>query len=217
MASKVSPWLAARLVALVLTVTAGGGAIYVANKPVEVPDAALEQAQRDPYVQAVAADASTSQAVKIAMVMGWYFESSGRHIGTPYVDNLGKGRPLTVCNGITGSEVVSGKWYSPAECYSMERARYVKAEQQAIGLLASWPRYDPFVRASFIDFLHNKGMGNFMTSTMLRKANAGDLQGACRENPRWNRGTVNGVSTVLPGLQGRGDANAEFCSAWRLQ
>ncbi len=53
-------------------------------------------------------------------------------------------------------------------------------------------------------------------STMRAKANRGDLQGACRENPRWNRGTVAGVSTVLPGLQMRGDSNGEICAEWRV-
>ena len=51
---------------------------------------------------------------------------------------------------------------------------------------------------------------------MRRKANAGDLEGACRENPRWNKGTVKGVSTVLPGLQLRGDSNDEICREWRV-
>ena len=31
------------------------------------------------------------------------------------------------------------------------------------------------------------------------------------ENTRWNRGTVNGVSTVQAWLKVRGDANAEIC------
>ena len=36
--------------------------------------------------------------------------------------------------------------------------------------------------------------------------------GACRENERWNRGTVRGVSVVLPGLKIRGDANSDLCA-----
>lgn len=49
-----------------------------------------------------------SAAVLLAMELGSHFESSGRHIGTPYVDKLGKGQPLTVCNGVTGAGVVAG-------------------------------------------------------------------------------------------------------------
>ena len=57
-----------------------------------------------------------SHEVAIAHEMGRYFESSYRHIGTPYVDKVGKGQPLTVCNGVTGPEVVAGKTYGPADC-----------------------------------------------------------------------------------------------------
>lgn len=209
MSTKIPPWLAARLAALVVMAGLGTGVLFV--KP------PTEEALRDGYVRAVATDTSTSPGVKAAMVMGSFYESSGKHIGTPYIDKLGKGMPLTVCNGITGRGVVAGKWYSPADCYLLERGRYLQAEREAATLLIYWAKYDPFVQGSFIDFIHNKGAANLATSTMLRRANAGDLLGACRENPRWNRGTVNGVSTVLPGLQARGEANDEICREWRIQ
>lgn len=209
MESKVPPWLVSRLAALVLTAGLAGGGVFMAG---HVTDAAL----RDQYVQAVARDDTTSPAVKIAMVMGSYYESSGKHIGTPYIDKLGKGRPLTVCNGITGAGVVAGRYYTPADCYELELGRYVLAERASAVQLTYWRDYDPFAQAVFIDFVHNKGPDALATSTMRRKANAGDLLGACRENPRWNKGTVNGVSTVLPGLQLRADSNTEICATWRL-
>ncbi|RMX08483.1 endolysin [Corticibacter populi] len=209
MTSKVPAWLATRLAALVVAVGITGGGTYWASKT-------TDEAMRDQYVTAVAADTSTSLAVKLAMVMGRYYESSGEHYGRPYVDTNGKGRPLTVCNGVTGAGVVSGRYYSPADCYRLEKARYLRVEAFAQSRLIYWPTYDPFVQATFIDFIWNKGEGNFSASTMLRKANAGDLVGACRENPRWNRGTVNGVSTVLPGLVVRGEANGEMCADWRI-
>ncbi|MBI1625158.1 glycoside hydrolase family protein [Comamonas suwonensis] len=210
MSSKIPRFLAGRLAALVLTLGAGGGAYLAADQ------AAIEQGLADQYVQAVAADPDTRQGVKVAMVLGHFYESSGKHIGTPYIDKLGKGAPLTVCNGITGAGVIAGKWYSPGECYQLEKGRYLQSERAAQRLLAYWPSYDAFVQGTFIDFLHNKGEANFSTSTMRRKANAGDLVGACLENPRWNKGTVKGVSTVLPGLQGRGDSNDEICRVWRM-
>lgn len=208
--SRVPAWLGARLVAVCLLAGLGGGGAIVATRTL------TDDALRDQYVRAVAADEGTSPAVKIAMVMGSYYESSSKHIGTPYVDKLGKGRPLTVCNGITGAGVVAGRYYTPAACYQLELGRYVQAEREAERLLVYWVAYDPFVQGSFIDFVHNKGVAALTTSTMRRKANAGDLLGACRENPRWNKGTVKGVSTVLPGLQLRGNANDEICREWRL-
>lgn len=205
--SKIPNALRAGLMALAV-LTAGGGGYVVAEREQAAAQAMAEQNQ---YIQAVAADPGTSQAVKIAMVMGSYYESSYRHIGTPYVDKLGKGQPLTVCNGITGRAVVAGRYYTPADCYALERSRYMAAERTAMGMFRLWTTYTPLQQAVFIDFVWNKGEGALYTSTLLRKANAGDVVGACLENLRWNRGTVNGVSVVLPGLQGRGDANGEIC------
>ncbi len=205
--SRVPNALRAGLMALAVLTAGGGG--YVALESDKV--AAQAMAEQNQYIQAVAADPGTSQAVKIAMVMGSYYESSYRHIGTPYVDKLGKGQPLTVCNGITGRAVVAGRYYTPADCYALERSRYLAAERTAMGMFRLWATYTPLQQAVFIDFIHNKGEGALYTSTLLRKANAGDVVGACRGNPRWNRGTVNGVSVVLPGLQARGDANGEIC------
>ena len=205
--SRVPDALRNGLMALAI-LTAGAGGYIVSERDKVAAQAMAEQSQ---YIQAAAADPGTSQAVKIAMVMGSYYESSYRHIGTPYVDKLGKGQPLTVCNGITGRAVVAGRYYTPADCYALERSRYLVAERTAKGMFRLWTTYTPLQQAVFIDFIHNKGEGALYTSTLLRKANAGDVVGACRENPRWNRGTVNGVSVVLPGLQARGDANGEIC------
>ena len=202
-------WIVGRLLALAM-LTGGGGAFYVQHQG-EVAQAEVQAAAADPYVQAVARDAGTSDAVKIAMLMGHLYESSGKHVGTPYIDKLGRGQPLTVCNGITGAGVVAGKWYTPADCYELEKGRYLQAERAAKRLFAYWASYDAITQATFLDFIHNKGEGALAASTMLRKANAGDVQGACRENPKWNKGTVKGVLTVLPGLKDRADTNAGFC------
>lgn len=202
-------WIVGRLLALAM-LTGGGGAFYAQHQG-EVARAEVQAAAADPYVQAVARDASTSDAVKIAMLMGHLYESSGKHVGTPYTDKLGRGQPLTVCNGITGAGVVAGKWYTPADCYELEKGRYLQAERAAKRLFAYWASYDAITQATFLDFIHNKGEGALAASTMLRKANAGDVQGACRENPKWNKGTVKGVLTVLPGLKDRADTNAGFC------
>lgn len=201
--SKVPDALRNGLLALLLIVGGAGGG-YVAN------EGAHREAQRNEYIQAVGEDRDVSLAIKIAMVMGSYYESSYRHIGDPYIDKFGKGQPLTVCNGITGPDV-TWRYYSPADCFQIEKLRYIKHEAAAKRLLTSWGKYGPFAQATFIDFLHNKGDGAFTTSTMRRKANAGDLVGACRENPRWNKGTVNGIALALPGLMIRADANGELC------
>lgn len=205
--SKVPKALAGSLAALVML--AAGVSIQNAEPTPE--------ALRNEYIQAVAADQTISMAVKIAMVMGSQYESSGKHIGKPYVDKLGRGQPLTVCNGVTGPEVVAGRYYTPADCMRIEKRRYLLAEAAAMRSLVYWRSYDDFTKATFIDFIWNKGEAAFEASTMLTLANRGQLEAACRQNPRWNRGTVNGVSQVLPGLQIRGDSNGEICTDWRVR
>lgn len=156
----------------------------------------------------------TSVSITLAMELGSHFESSGRHIGTPYVDNLGKGRPLTVCNGVTGAGVVAGRYYSRDDCRKLELPRYTEARNQARAALVHWQDYNPWVRASFIDMVYNLGPSVLQGTTIVRRANAGDLAGACAQMPRWVRGTVNGRSVVLPGLVDRRGTTEELCAQW---
>ena len=155
-----------------------------------------------------------SQEVALAYEMGRYFESSYRHIGTPYVDRVGKGQPLTVCNGVTGPKVVAGKTYSRKECERLELPHYLRAEKDASHLFVLWDTYNPWVRASFVDMIFNLGTANVANSTMLRNANHGDLVGACKQQLRFVFGTVNGQRQPLPGLTMRRGASDEICREW---
>ena len=203
MSSRIPQDLRAGIAALLILLGTGGGMV--------MHGARTEALQQHEYVLAVAGDETSSRAVKVAMVMGSYYESSYRHIGTPYVDKLGRGQPLTVCNGLTGADVVAGRSYSPADCYRLERVRYLGHERWLARDVPRWSDLPLFVQVTVLDFLHNKGASAFASSTMRRKLVAGNLEGACAENERWNRGTVAGVSTVLPGLDVRGKSNAEIC------
>jgi len=155
-----------------------------------------------------------SPAVLLAMDIGAYYESSGRHIGTPYVDKVGKGMPLTVCNGITGPEVVAGRYYTEADCKRLELPRYLAAEAAAQRMFRYWSTYNVWVQASIIDMIYNLGEDQVARSTMRTLANAGDLDGACAQMPKWVRGTVNGKSAVLAGLVDRRGTTAELCASW---
>lgn len=204
MSGRIPKPLQAALAAMLASISAGGGVYLVQQEQ-------TSKAQTE-YLQTVAADTSTSDAIKLAMVLGSYYESSFRHIGTPYIDRLGKGQPLTVCNGITGNGVVAGRYYTPADCYRLEVGRYKEAEAFLAKSVPTYSAANVLQRAVALDFIHNKGAGAFSTSTYRRKWIAGDVVGACRENERWNRGTVGGVKVVLPGLKGRGDANSDLCA-----
>ena len=52
---------------------------------------------------------------------------------------------------------------------------------------------------SLVDFVYNVGSGNFHTSTLLRKINAGLFQDAAEEFGKWDKS----AGQVLPGLVAR--------------
>lgn len=80
MSGRIPKPLHAALAAM-LTTMGAGGSVYLAERE------RTSQLQTE-YLRTVAADTSTSDAIKLAMVLGSYYESSFRHIGTPYVDKL---------------------------------------------------------------------------------------------------------------------------------
>ncbi|RYF80358.1 MAG: lysozyme [Comamonadaceae bacterium] len=155
-----------------------------------------------------------SPAVQLAQEIGSHYESSGRHIGTPYIDRVGRGQPLTVCDGITGPEVVAGRNYTREDCKRLELPRYRDAERAAKRLFIWWAVYNVWVQASIIDMIFNVGEAQVATSTMLRMANEGDLPGACAQMTRWVNGTVNGQRVRLAGLVDRTGTRAELCADW---
>ena len=204
MSGRIPKPLQAALAAMIASMGAGGG-VYLAEQE------RTSQLQTE-YLQTVAADTSTSDAIKLAMVLGSYYESSFRHIGTPYVDKLGKGQPLTVCNGITGAGVVAGRYYTPADCYRLEVGRYKEAEAFLAKSVPTYSAANVLQKATYLDFVHNVGAAAFSGSTMRRKLLAGDMIGACRENEKWVYGTINGAKVALPGLVIRRNANSDLCA-----
>lgn len=61
--------------------------------------------------------------------------------------------------------------------------------------------------AAFVSWTYNVGWGAACGSTLIRKANAGDLLGACDELLRWNRAG----GRVVRGLTNRRAAERELC------
>lgn len=59
---------------------------------------------------------------------------------------------------------------------------------------------------AIVDFTYNLGVGRLQTSTLRRKINAGDWQGAQAELMKW----VKGGGRVLPGLVARRRAECEL-------
>lgn len=57
---------------------------------------------------------------------------------------------------------------------------------------------------------YNLGVGSLSNSTMLKKLNQGDYEGAAEEILKWNKARVNGKLTVLAGLTRRRRAEREM-------
>lgn len=98
----------------------------------------------------------------------------------PYRDVTGV---LTVCDGHTGADIVRNKNYTDRECDSLLRAD-LSLIQAKVDSLVKLPLSD-YQRAALYSFVYNVGTEAFTGSTLLKKLNAGDLNGACNEMRRW--------------------------------
>lgn len=122
--------------------------------------------------------------------------------------NVGYRDPVgipTSCTGHTGPEVVVGKRYSDAEC---ARQLADDAVKHGLDIAPCLPAdLPPKTHAAFISFAFNVGSAKFCSSTLSRKARAGDLKGACAELSKW---TYAG-GKQLPGLVNRRKAERQLC------
>jgi len=140
-------------------------------------------------------------AIAIAGVLVAHFEP-GRDRGRPYIDPAGV---LTVCDGHTGPDIDPSRIYTDAECDAWRETDLAQADA-AIQRLVIVPLND-WQRAALIDFVYNVGAGNLAKSTLLRRLNAGDYDGACNEYRRW----VYAGGRRLPGLVTRREVDAWVC------
>jgi lysozyme len=118
-----------------------------------------------------------------------------------YVDPVGV---VTVCYGHTGTARL-GQVFSHEACQGLLREDLREAER-AVKRFISVPLPQPTFDA-LVSFTFNVGAGNLQRSTLRRKANAGDLVGACNEILKWRY--ARGV--VLPGIVTRRAAEHRMC------
>nr|WP_314710473.1 lysozyme [uncultured Comamonas sp.] len=111
---------------------------------------------------------------------------------------------ITACTGHTGPELRMGQTFTRQQC---EQMLYQDLVQHADALGCITQPLTDGQRAAFLSFAFNVGEGAFCKSTLVRKANAGDLQGACAELSRW---TYAG-GKQLPGLVQRRAAERQMC------
>lgn len=119
---------------------------------------------------------------------------------TAYRDSVGV---ATICTGHT-KYVRMGDRRTLGECEKFLREDTTEAGA-AVSRLVRVPmtqdQYD-----ALVSFTFNLGTGNLERSTLLRKLNSGDCQGAAREFARWDRAG----GEVLAGLTKRRAAEAQL-------
>ena len=113
---------------------------------------------------------------------------------------------VTACTGHTGPELKMGQAYTRQQCEDM---LYKDLAQHADALACIRQPLTDGQRAAFVSFAFNVGEGAFCGSTLVRKADAGDFDGACAELSRW---TYAG-GKQLPGLIKRRAAERQLCEA----
>lgn len=132
----------------------------------------------------------------------------------PYYDQAGV---LTVCKGITGPDVVKGKWYSREACRALEE-RFIARMNAKIGgcigaglLPGEWKAWGHFT--------YNVGTTAFCNSTAARYLREGKYHQACLQMGKWTYLTKPGIGKVncrLPqhkcgGIPKRRDAEMAMC------
>lgn len=129
----------------------------------------------------------------------------GLREGREYVVYQDVNHVATVCDGITGPEVIAGKVYTDAECDALKQKAIVKHGSgvlQCVTVEISQSEYE-----AYTSFAYNVGVSAFCKSTMLRKLNAGDHLGACNEFPKW----IYAGGRRYRGLEHRRAAERELC------
>ena len=105
--------------------------------------------------------------------------------------------------GSTGPDVFPGKPWTQA--YADYRCN-LDALRFARGTLALCPELDGDRLSAIADFSYNLGLGRLKASTLRRRINDDDMEGAAEELAKW----VRGGGKVLPGLVARRAAEARL-------
>jgi lysozyme len=117
---------------------------------------------------------------------------------TAYKDTVGR---WTIGVGHTGPEVHQGMTIT-----KQQSRAYLTSDTEAAEKVVLSVVHVPLTdnqRFALVSFVFNLGASRLLTSTLLRKLNAGDYGSVPYELMRWNHETVNGVLRESDGLTNR--------------
>lgn len=112
----------------------------------------------------------------------------------------------TACYGETKG-IRPGMKFTAEQCEVMFIGSLTEHEQRMRACLKSPDTIPDETYVAFLSLAYNVGTGAFCGSTLARKANAGDLRGACMELPKW----VRAGGRVIKGLVNRRAADLTLC------
>jgi lysozyme len=124
-----------------------------------------------------------------------------------YLDPVGL---PTVCIGHMDKSLKLGQKFSVDECMKMFAEDWKKHQDQ-LNKVVNVPYKSEWQKEALTDFTFNLGIGNVKSSTLIRKLNAKDHTGACKELAKWVKGRVKGKLITLRGLVTRRDKTLPYC------
>jgi lysozyme len=103
---------------------------------------------------------------------------------TAYPDPATGGDPWTIGYGHTGSDVHPNMTITQQQAEELLMKDVQKSSQAVNSKVTTDITQDEF--DALVDFVFNVGAGNFAGSTLLKKINEGDMEGAAHEFEKWD-------------------------------
>lgn len=113
---------------------------------------------------------------------------------------------LTSCRGHVGPELKLGQTFTVDQCDKVFADDLIKHDKQLMSVVKV-PFKSDYQHAAMLSFVYNAGIGNFSSSTMLKKLNAKDYVGSCEELTKW----IYAKKKLLKGLVIRRSLEYKYC------
>jgi lysozyme len=113
---------------------------------------------------------------------------------------------VTSCRGHVGPELKLGQTFTVDQCDEVFAKDLIKHDKQLMSVVKV-PFKSDYQHAAMLSFVYNVGIGNFSSSTMLKRLNARNYGGACLELTRW----IYAKGKKLNGLVTRRTKEYQYC------
>jgi lysozyme len=114
---------------------------------------------------------------------------------TAYPDPGTGGAPWTIGYGHTGADVYQGMTITQEQAVELLEQDVKRAEADVNAKLTVEVTQDEF--DALVDFAFNCGCGNLNGSTLLKKINDGDFEGAAAEFDKWDKAAGKPMAGLL--------------------